>query len=128
MPAGGLLVPNLWIVFRLIGEGGAVVIVGGVGSGLTVTVVVYTVAGLQPDTFVLTVNEYMLVILGETFGFCNVELYPPGPLHAYNIAPVPPTALDCSVAVSPKHIGLVFDGLAVGTELTITVVVYTVAG
>jgi hypothetical protein len=53
------------------------------GSGLTVTDVVYTVDGVQPDAVVpfVTINEYVLVTVGVAVGFSAVVEESPGPLH-----------------------------------------------
>jgi hypothetical protein len=55
-----------------------------VGVELTVTLVVYTVAGAQPGLLVPfdTVNEYTVVVVGVAVGFAVVEDDNAGPLHA----------------------------------------------
>ena len=53
-----------------------------VGKGLTVTVVVYTVDVQADVPELLTVNEYVLVVVGVTVGLATVEVNPDGPLHA----------------------------------------------
>ena len=91
-----------------------------VGTALTVTAVVYTVAGLQPLPLVLTVNEYVVVVVGVIAGFCAAELDPSDPVHDQAVAPLE-FALRCTVP--PTQIGPSFVGEAVGTALTVTEVV-----
>lgn len=92
----------------------------------TVTAVTYTVDGLQPDAApLLTVNEYVLVIVGDTTGFCAAEVNPPGPVHEKIVAP--PEGVAVSVTV-PTQIGPLFVGAADGIGFTVTIVVNTVVG
>ncbi len=68
----------------------------------------------------------MPVAVGVAVGFCNDEVKPPGPLHDHVVA-----SLEFAerVTVPPTHIGLVLVApVEEGTGLTVTVVVYTVAG
>ena len=98
-----------------------------VGVGLTVTVVVYTVTGAQPDALMLlTVSEYVLVTVGVAVGFCAVVELRLLPLHTNDVAP--PAGLAVRLTVPPLQIGPSFEGAAVGVGLTVTVVVYTVTG
>ena len=94
-----------------------------VGAGVTVTCVVYIVAGLQPG--ILTVNEYVLVTVGVAVGFCAVVDDKFDPLHKYPVTP--PEGVAVSVTVATLQIGPLLDTTAVGL-LTVTVVVYTVVG
>lgn len=94
-----------------------------VGGRFTVTVVVYTVIGLQPG--MLTVREYVVVTDGDTTGFVAAEVNPPGPVHEKVVAP--PDGFAVSVAVPVLHIGPLLVGAAAGL-FTVTVVVYVVAG
>ena len=97
------------------------------GSGFTATVVVYLVAGEQPDAPpLLTVNEYVLVTVGVAVGFCAVVEDKLGPLQVYDVAP--PAGLAVRFTMPPLQIGPLFVGEAVGLALTVTVVVYLVAG
>lgn len=96
-----------------------------VGLAFTETVVVYAVDGLQPGPLALTVNEYVVVTVGVAVGFCAVELKPPAAVHDHEVAPV---EFAFKVAVPPAQIVPLFVGAAVGTELTVTAVVYTVPG
>jgi hypothetical protein len=98
------------------------------GFDLTVTAVVYTVEGTQPDAAVplVTVNEYVLVTVGVAVGLASVEEERFGPLHEYTV--VLPPGFAVSVTVPPSHIGPLFVGAAVGVALTVTVVVYIVVG
>ena len=90
---------------------------------LTVTVVVYTVPGVQPDVpaLLLTVNEYVLVTVGVAVGFCAVVDDNAGPLHKY-ISVLPP-GFAVKVTDADKHIGPLLVGDAVGKPFTVTVVV-----
>ena len=90
------------------------------GTGLTVTVVVYTVEGEQPEPTLLTVSEYVVVIVGVAVGFCKLDVKPSEPCQfhavvllelAFNVA-VPPTQ------ITPLFVAPVEDG----TGLTVTVV------
>ena len=91
------------------------------GTGLTVTEVVYTVDGLQPEPVVLTVNECVEVIVGVAVGFCKVDVNPPGPVHDHAVAPL---EFAVSVTVPPTHIGPLFVAPEdAGTGLTVTEVV-----
>jgi hypothetical protein len=91
------------------------------GTGLTVTVVVYTVAGLQPDPVLLSVSEYVPVAVGVAVGFCTDDVNPSGPFHDHAVAAV---ELAESVAVPPTHIAPpLVAPVDDGTGLTVTVVV-----
>ncbi len=97
-----------------------------VGTGLTVTVVVYTVAGAQPEPTLLTVSEYVVVTVGVITGFCNAEVVPFEPVQLHAVALL---ELALSVAVPPTQIAPLFVApLEVGTGLTVTVVKYIVLG
>jgi len=99
-----------------------------VGTELTVTDVVYTVPELQPVPVLLTVSEYTLVpvAVGVPVGLATEDDDKPVPLHAYRIVPVPPLADEVRFTFPPRHIGPSLPIVVVGTELTITDVVYTV--
>ena len=95
------------------------------GTGLTVTVVVYTVDGLHPLPVLLSVNENVVVTLGVTLGFGSDELKP-GPVHDHEVALL---ELAFSVADVPVHTTPLFVApVDDGTGFTVTVVVYTVDG
>jgi hypothetical protein len=98
------------------------------GVGLTETTVVYTVDGTQPEALVplVTISEYVLVTVGVAVGFCVVEDDRFGPLHEYVL--VLPPGFAVRFTVPPLHTGLLLVGAAVGVELTVTLVVYTVLG
>lgn len=102
---------------------GLVFVGAAVGVGLTVTVVVYMVVGLQPDAAVplVTVSEYTLVVVGVAVGLATTADDRFGPLHEYVLAP--PDGLAVSVTVPPLHIGPSLVGAAVGIALTVTEVV-----
>jgi hypothetical protein len=92
------------------------------GTELTVTEVVYTVAGVHPEPVpLLRASIYVPVTVGTSDGFCKVELKPEGPLHDHPVAPV---LLADRFTVPPAHIGpsLVAPD-EVGAALTVTVVV-----
>jgi hypothetical protein len=74
----------------------------------------------------VTVSEYTEVTLGVAVGLATVVDDNDGPLHEY--VDVLPPGLAVSVTVPPTHIGPLFVGAAVGVLLTVTDVVYTVAG
>ena len=90
-----------------------------VGVTLTVSVVVYTVEGLQPVPGLLTVNEYVVVIVGDTTGFCRELVEPSDPIHDHAVALL---EFALSVAVPPVHIGLLVTVAPVddGTGFTVT--------
>ena len=91
------------------------------GTGLTVTVVVYTVAGAQPLPTLLTVSEYVVVAVGLNTGFCNAEVVPLEPVQLHAVALL---EFALKVAVPPTQIAPLFVApLEVGTGLTVTVVV-----
>lgn len=91
------------------------------GVAFTVTTVVYTVPGLQPGNAVplVTVREYVLVMVGVAVGLATAAEDRLGPLHEYALALPPGLAL--KVTDDPEHIGLVFVGAAVGTAFTLMV-------
>ena len=99
-----------------------------VGVVLTVTDVVYTVAGAQPGCVEpsVTVSEYTLVTVGVAVGAATTDDDKDEPLQLYVDAPPAPFAV--SVTVPPLQIGPLFVGAAVGVTLTDTDVVYTVDG
>jgi hypothetical protein len=99
-----------------------------VGVVLTVTDVVYTVAGAQPGCVEpsVTVSEYTLVTVGVAVGAATTDDDNDEPLQLYVVAPPAPFAVN--VTVPPLQIGPLFVGAAVGVALTDTDVVYTVAG
>jgi hypothetical protein len=67
----------------------------------------------------VTVREYVLVIVGVATGFCAVVDDKAGPLHVYTLAP--PPGLAVNVTDEPKHIGPPFVGAATGIgEILIT--------
>ena len=69
----------------------------------------------------LTVSEYVPVVVGVAVGFCRVEAKPDGPLHDQDVASV---ELASRFTVPPAHIGPSFVApVEVGTEFTVTVVV-----
>ena len=83
-------------------------------------------AGVQPEPVLLTVNEYVPVAVGVAVGFCKEEEKPEGPDHDHAVASL---ELADNVTVPPTHIGpLLVAPVEDGTGLTVTVVVYTVAG
>lgn len=98
------------------------------GVDLTVTEVVYTVAGLHPDLPLpsVTVSEYTLVVVGVAVGFWAVADDRPAPLHVYTDAPL--AGLAVRLTVPPAHIGPLLAGVAVGALFTVTEVVYIVDG
>ena len=66
------------------------------------------------------------MVVGDTVGFCNDEVYPEGPLQDHADASL---ELAVSVAVPPTHIGpLLVAPVEEGVGLTVAEVVYTVAG
>ena len=83
---------------------GPLLVGAAIGVGLTVTDVVYTVAGEQPGCVLpsLTVSEYTLVAVGVAVGLAAVALYDDGPLHAYVLAPS--AGLAVKVTVPPTQI------------------------
>jgi hypothetical protein len=96
------------------------------GLELTVTVVVYTVAGLQPVPGLLRVREYVPVAVGIVVGFCKVDEKLLGPLHDHAVALL---ELAFKVTVPPLHTApLLVAPVDDGTALTVTAAVYTVAG
>jgi hypothetical protein len=99
-----------------------------IGVAFTVTVVVYTSAGVQPLSVVpsLTVNEYTPVTVGVAVGFCKPDAKDAGPLHEYVLAP--PDGLAESVTVPPIQMYPLLVGVATGLLFTVTIVVYMVAG
>ena len=69
----------------------------------------------------LTVSEYVPVVVGVAIGFCNVEAKPAGPLHDHDVAPV---ELADRFTVPPTHIGpSLVAPVDAGTGLTVTEVV-----
>ena len=96
------------------------------GTGLTVTDVVYTVAGEQPLPVLLTVSEYVVVAVGLITGFCALDVVPLEPVHDHAVALL---ELALSVTVPPLQIVPLFVApVEDGTGLTVTVVRYTVPG
>ena len=91
------------------------------GNGLTVTIVVYIVDGLQPLPIALTDNEYVVVTVGTSVGFCKVDVKPSDPTHDHAVALV---ELENNEAVNPLHIApSLVAPVENGTGLTETVVV-----
>jgi hypothetical protein len=74
----------------------------------------------------LTVNEYTPVTVGVAVGFCKADAKDAGPLHEYVFAP--PDGLALKATVPPIQIYPLLDGAAIGVDLTVTLVVYMVAG
>ena len=72
-PAVSVTVPPLQIGPLFVGDA--------VGTASTVTVVVYTVTGLQPLPVLVTVSEYVLVIVGVAVGLATAPDDKFGPLH-----------------------------------------------
>ena len=65
-------------------------------------------------------------MVGDAVGFAAVELKPSEPIQLHVVASL---ELELSVMVAPLHITpALADGSADGTFLTVTLVVYTVAG
>ena len=86
--------------------------------------VVYIIPGWQPLPTLLTVSEYVVVVVGTITGVCNVELEPSEPVHDHAVALL---ELSLSVTELPLHTGLLFvTPVEDGTGLTVTTVVYTV--
>ena len=75
-------------------------------------------AGLQPGA--LTVNEYVLVIVGIAVTTADADEIRFGPVQEYPVVPPPGTAV--SVTVPTLHIGPLLETVAVGL-FTVTVVV-----
>ena len=74
----------------------------------------------------LTVNEYVVVIVGVTTGFCKVEVEPSDPCHNQAVALL---ELSNKVAEPEMHIGLLLVApVDEGVGVTVTVVGYTVSG
>jgi hypothetical protein len=97
-----------------------------VGAAFTVTVVVYTVDGLQPLPLLLNVNEYVVVAVGLITGFCAVDEDPSDPVHNHDVALL---EFEFKLTVPPLHIGPLFVApVEPGTAFTVTVVVYTFDG
>ena len=92
---------------------------------LTVTVVVYTShVGVQPERPpLLTVNEYVLVTVTVSAGFCIEEVKPPGPDHTKALAPPPGFAVNVTDP-PPLQTGPLLVGAATGVGFTVTTVVY----
>ena len=91
------------------------------GTGLTVTDVVYTVAGVQPLPTLLTVSEYVVVAVGLITGFCALDVVPLEPVHDHAVALL---ELALSVTVPPLQIGPLFVApVEDGTRFTVTTVV-----
>lgn len=66
------------------------------------------------------------MVVGDTVGFCKEEVKPEGPVQDQADASL---ELAVSVAVPPTHIGpLLVAPVEEGVGLTVTEVVYTVAG
>jgi hypothetical protein len=95
--------------------------VGVAGNAFTTTFVVPATLAHPPTvTVTLYVPDIATVDAGRV-GFCSVEVYPPGPLHAY-VAPA--TVGVDNVIVAPAQYGPVLDAVgAVGVGFTTTVVV-----
>ena len=95
--------------------------IGVAGVGFTVTLTV-PAAEVQPPT--VTVTEYtpdMATVETGRDGFCNAEVNPPGPVHAY-VAPV--TNAVVRFIVCPAHSGELLPGEGVvGVGFTTTFVV-----
>ena len=92
-----------------------------VGVGLTLTSVVYIVAGLQPDPApLLTVSEYVVVTVGVAVGLASVAEDKLAPLQEYIEAP--PDGFANKLTVPPLQIVPLFVGAAVGDGLTVTTV------
>ena len=92
-----------------------------VGTGFTVTEVVYIVEGAQAEPVLLTINEYVPVAVGVAVGFCNDEVKPDGPDQDQAVALL---EFAVNVTVLPIHIGpLLVAPLDVGTGFTVSVVV-----
>ena len=89
------------------------------------TVLVYTVEGLQLLPVLLNVNEYVLVTVGVAVALCIVDEKPFGPVHAHEVALL---EFAFNVAVLPMHIGLLVAPVDDGTRFTVTLVVYIVKG
>ena len=107
---------------------GPLLVGAAVGVAFTVTEVVYTVAGEHPGCVEpsVTVSEYTLVTVGVAVGLATTDDDNDEPLQLYVVAPSAPLAVN--VTVPPLQIGPLLDGAAVGVALTVTEVVYTVAG
>lgn len=100
---------------------GPLLVGAAVGTELTVTTVVYIVDGLQPEPVALTVNEYVVVTVGTSVGFCPAELNPSEPVQDHEVAPV---EFAFSVTVPLEQIGPLLVGAAEGITFTVTTVVY----
>jgi hypothetical protein len=97
----------------------------GVADGVGLIVTLVTAVAIQPEPGVLTVIRYTPAFAVVTLlikGFAIVEVKPVGPTHDNVIVPVA-VALANKLTVPPVHTGLLFVGAAVGTGLTVTVVV-----
>ena len=90
-----------------------------VGTGFTVTGVVYTVAFVHPEPEPDTTNEYVPLAVGVNDGFCTVDANPDGPVHDHEVAPV---ELAKRLAVPPTHSTPPLVGpLDAGPGVTVTV-------
>jgi uncharacterized protein (DUF58 family) len=94
-----------------------------VGVVLTVTVVVYTVAGAQPGCVEpsLTVSEYIEDTDGVAVGLAIVVAESAVPVQLKVLAP--PAGFAKKDTVPPLQIGLLLVGVAIGVLFTVTEVV-----
>jgi hypothetical protein len=92
------------------------------GDEFTVTVVIYITDELQPaPEGPDTVSEYVPVAVGVAVGFAIIAVNPAGPLHEYEETLADGLAM--RLTDEPVQMGPLFEGAAVGTTLTVTLVV-----
>ena len=108
---------------------GPVLVGAAVGTGFTLTFVVYAVPELHPEAVFVTITEY--TVAPVTVGIAVVvavlrEPVIPGPVHENVFEPTAPVAFAIRFTVPPRHIGPLLVGAAVGTGFTLTLVVYAV--